>query len=177
MKVKKTEYGDLEYKSPNIYQMLQLVGQIGLNENKSMNYIQGKLIEVKGDYVDFSNLRDSEGKGFKSYDELCEDFTMMIPLCEIAGEILDSFIQGSKKKEELEQVFSAFFSKIPLDKYKELKPELSGLISKHENTLLKCSHIQSAIDMGLTVNWNDLTYEEFIDFKAFKDKLSLWQTK
>ena len=100
MEIIKTDSGDLEYRSPNIPEMLQLIGVSGLGnqEGHSIHYILGKIIENIGNLVDFSNLRDSDGKAYGSYEDLCKDFSMMTPLTDIANKILDDFIQGSKKK-------------------------------------------------------------------------------
>ena len=90
--------GTLEYRSPNIFETLELIGTCQLHDGYSMNHAQGKIIRNLEPFIDYAQLRNEDGKSYKSYEEMCGDFELLLPLCEIANEVLDSFIQGSKKK-------------------------------------------------------------------------------
>lgn len=98
MKVKETIRGNLEYRSPNIFETLQIIGQCDFTNTNSMLSHQGVVIKNLEPFIDYSNLRTEDGKEYKSYDEVCNDFVLMNPLMMIANEILDNYIQGSKKK-------------------------------------------------------------------------------
>ena len=106
MKVKQCgDLGTIEYRMPNVPEAMRLLSSIGLNSKKlasgeamddDLGFIAG-LIESLGAFITKVNL-DIDGEKITSYEDVLKEFSMMVYLTEISGEILEQLQLDSKKK-------------------------------------------------------------------------------
>jgi hypothetical protein len=102
---KECEYGKIEYRKPNIPEVIGLLGSMGLKSSDLSNGLDGM-----NDLVFLSKMMQSMGSLIVSVDckigdEEIKDFKraltkmeLMAPISEIAGDLISSFNVGAEKK-------------------------------------------------------------------------------
>lgn len=95
MNEKQTERGVLKYRMPNILELYDLLDASGVNGGMSeILKVKRNVIAHMGKLIDYSEI-----EGASSYEELLNMLDVMIlPLSEIADELIAKILDVSKKK-------------------------------------------------------------------------------
>lgn len=107
MKTKKCgDYGQFNYRMPNVPETMMLLGRMGLN-SKSLtdtDHLQenelvytAKMITNLEPFISEINL-DFDGEKVTTYEQVLTKFEMMEYLNEVSGEIFEAINGSSKKK-------------------------------------------------------------------------------
>ena len=102
----KCDYGEITYRMPNVGEMLELIGSLGINQhNKALNdwHYHGKIINQMEPFIEHWEI-SVEGKKVLKYDDLINSYEAMPALREIAENFWNTFFDvGPKKKTSRKQ--------------------------------------------------------------------------
>jgi len=102
VKVLDTQWGSLEYREPNICDLMDIISVSGLNkynaEEMTENFIYSKMIRHMGFMVEIISIKEINGKEVKTYDDLLGCLEMTKPLLEIAYYYMDLYVKAASEK-------------------------------------------------------------------------------
>ena len=94
MKEIQTPRGILKYRMPNILEAYDILDASGISEGAKLIKVKRNIIKSMGELVDFSGV-----EGITCYEDLFQDLDQMVlPLNDIAGEVLSKLMTTLKKK-------------------------------------------------------------------------------
>lgn len=96
------DYGFLEYRLPNIPEVLELYAKMGIGNSgsdleKNSYYITSKAIAHMGFLVEEVSLVVNE-KEIKKYEDMLNQPKLLPALCEVAARVLEALNGGSEEK-------------------------------------------------------------------------------
>lgn len=107
IKVRKTEFGTIKYRHPNVPETLRLIGKIGfkadgkLESDEESEFGQlAKLMECVGPLVEEVDCELPDGTKVTSYDDLLNYPDFLHDLSFISSEIFESFKGRSEPKKK-----------------------------------------------------------------------------